>query len=250
MPVSSFTNGIAQSQAGPYASSQNQNKDQPWNNMVYDSNATQNSQFGPGNHTITAGTRGSENGNDVWYDNGANGAGFYRQQDDASKAQSAQQYGAQQFRQNIGQTENNLYNQAASSVNQNMNAGIKNTQQQNSRRGLLYGGVNAGGEAGVRANASNNLASARSNINSGVENAANQMDQGAINTGIAIQQEQQQIQNTIYADAMAKMNNSNAGIGGLLGAAGMGVGMYLGAGTAAGAVGGGLLGQQAGKTLG
>jgi hypothetical protein len=249
-----LANGIAQSQVGPYANSQNQNKDQPWNNMVYDEVASNKASAGGvyaqgSANGVKAGDRGQDNGNDIWYDNGANGAGFYRQQDATQQAQSGQQYGAQQFRQNIPQTENTLFNQMSSGVNQSMNQGIKNVQQHNSNRGMLYGGVNAGQEGAVRAGAAGSLAQGRSGINSGVENAANSMDQSAIDTGVAIQQQQQQMQNAIYADAMAKMNNQNGAIGGLLGAAGTGVGMYLGAGTQAGAIGGGLLGGQAGKTL-
>lgn len=254
MPVNSFSNGIAQSQANSsqYANANNAipTGQQPWNSMVFDPVATAQRTSGINAISGNTPTAGQQGEGGTWYDNGSGGAGVYRQQDATSQAHNAQTYYANQFRQNIPQTENTLYNQVGSTVNRNMNQGIKNTQQSNSNRGLLYGGINAGGEAGVRANASSNLASARSSINSGVENAANQMDQGAIDTGIAIQQQQQQMQNAIYSDAMAKMNNSNAGVGGLLGAVGMGVGMYMGAGTKTGAVAGGLLGSQAGKALG
>lgn len=244
-------NGIAQANASPYANANSGTPaDQPWNTMVFDAGATnKQNTMGGGANDIQPGQNNSGSGLDAWYANGANGAGYYRQQNAQEQAQNGQQYAAQQFRANIPQTENTLYNQMASQQNQNMNAGIKQTQQNNSSRGLLYGGVNAGQEQGVRASAANALATGRSNINSGVETAANSMDQGAIDTGIAIQQQQQQMQDAIYSNAMAQMNAQNGAIGGLLGAAGMGVGMYLGAGTAAGVAGGGLLGAQAGKAV-
>lgn len=243
--ANAFTTGIAQSNTAANQSQANAN--QPWNTPVYDAAA---GTVGAGNEppgSMQNGAVGYDGS--TWNNNGAQGAGFYRQQTAQEQAQSGQQYSAQQFRNNIPQTENTLYNQMASQQNQNMNAGIKQTQQNNSSRGLLYGGVNAGQEQGVRASASNALATGRSNINSGVETAANSMDQSAIDTGIAIQQQQQQMQDAIYSNAMAQMNAQNGAIGGLLGAAGMGVGMYLGAGTAAGAIGGGLLGAQAGKAV-
>jgi len=232
-------NGIAQANVqGTTASAPS---DQPYNTLVYDPRATQIYGWGK-----SANNKYIENGGQ-WYDNGAQGAGYYRPQNSQELAQSAQQYFANQFRQNIPQTENTLYNQMASGVNQSMNQGIKNVQQNNSRRGLLYGGVNAGQEGAVRAGAASQLAEGRSNINSSVENAANNMDQTAIDTGIAIQQQQQQMQNAIYADAMAKMNMNNGLLGGVASAAGMGIGMYLGAGTPGGAAAGGLLGAQIGR---
>jgi hypothetical protein len=243
-------NGIAQNQVSPYASSNNQNADQPWNNMVYDANATAQGNLSNSSPTAVKLKGGDQAYGATWYDDGANGAGFYRAQNAQEQAQSGQQYGAQQFRKNIGQTENNMYGQLSSGVNNQMNSQIKGVQQHNSSRGLLYGGVNAGQEGAIRAGAASSLASGKSAINSGVENAANSMDQGAIDTGIAIQQQQQQMQNAIYSNAMAQMNASNSAIGGLMGAVGTGVGMYLGAGTPTGAAAGGLLGNQIGKTVG
>lgn len=239
--------GIAQAQANPYANANSATPSgQPWNSMIFDSGATAKAGLGP---APTAGSSPASSGSDQWYANGANGAGYYRAQNSQEQAQNGQQYAAQQFRANIPQTENTLYDQMASTQNQNMNAGIKQTQQSNSSRGLLYGGIDAGQEQGVRAGASSALASGKSAINSGVETAANSMDQSAIDTGVAIQQQQQQMQDAIYSNAMAQMNAQNGAIGGLLGAAGMAAGMYAGAGTSAGAIGGGLLGAQAGKAV-
>jgi hypothetical protein len=167
----------------------------------------------------------------VWYDNGSNGAGFYRPQTTEELAKSSQDYFANQYRQNISKNENDLYNQLATSATGQMNQGIKQIQQNNSSRGLLYGGVNAGQEGALRANTAAGLASGKASINSQVESTANQIDQNSINNGLALQQQQQQMQNAIYANAMAQMNAQNGLFSGLLSAGGMVAGGYLAGGS-------------------
>jgi hypothetical protein len=44
------------------------------------------------------------------------------------------------------------------------------------------------------------------------------MDQAAISTGMGIQNQSQQMQNSIYANAMANMNSQNQMMGSLIGA--------------------------------
>jgi hypothetical protein len=238
-----MTTGLAQMSANqnPYLNA-TPGASQPWN--------TPTLQHMPGEGTQN-GTPGATNAfGDTYYSGGPQGSGWYKPLTNDQQIQGAQNYYATQFRNNIPQTENTLYNQFSSGQNQQMNQGIKNVQQHNSSRGLLYGGVNAGQEGAVRAQTSGALAQGRSAINQSVEGAANSMDQSAIDTGIAIQQQQQQMQNAIYSNAMAQMNAQNGVFGGLLSAGGMALGAYLGAGTGVGAVGGGLIGSSAGKVVG
>jgi len=232
-----MVNGIAQANVNQNVGPNGQ-QNAPWVQLSYQgaSNKFINGGQAPANGTY-------DNNGNFYLTNGQQGAGWYRGPTDEQYMRDAQQYYTKQFRDNIPQTESTLYNQMASGVNQSMNQGIKNVQQNNSRRGLLFGGINAGQEGAVRASAASQLAEGRSAINSSVESAANSMDQMSIDTGVAIQQQQQQMQNAIYSNAMAQMNAQNGLLGGALGAAGMAAGMAFG-----GPVGG-LIGAQAGKAL-
>ena len=148
----------------------------------------------------------------------------------ASNPLQQQQFQAMDFRANAPQMQNTLYNQLSADVNQAAGQGIRAVKQKNSSRGLLYGGINAGNEQGVRATASGQLAKGRSAINQGVMETADQIEQGAINTGLQIQNQQQQMQNAIYANAIARMNADNSQTAGLLSAGGMVLGGYLAGG--------------------
>lgn len=178
--------------------------------------------------------------------NGAQGSGYYNDLSNAQIGLNQQQYYANQFRNNIPSLENTMGNQMANTVGGQMDQGIKQTQQTDSSRGLLYGGIHAGDEQQVRNAASGQLAQGRSNINAGINQAANTMDNQAVQTGVQIQQQQQQMQDQIYANAMASMAGKQAGVSGLFQAGGMAAGMAL----AGNPVAGGLIGQQAGKAVG
>lgn len=155
--------------------------------------------------------------------NGSNGSNA-----NLSAVQQAQLANAQSFRQNIPNTEAQLGSQLAQQTNNQMGNAISQTRSNNSARGLLYGGVNAGQEQGIRNQAASNLAQGQSNINANTQNAAFQLDQEAANTGFGIQQSQQAIQNDIYSQALANMNAASSGISSLLGAGGKVVGGMLG----------------------
>lgn len=134
---------------------------------------------------------------------------------------------AKDFRQNLPGMEGQLGNQLASSSNQQLGQDTSSLKQMNSRRGLLYGGVNAGGENKLRASAQGGLSAAKSQLHAGLESQANQLDSEAIQTGVAIQQSQQQMQNLIYQQALARMQSENAMMGSLFQAGGMAAGMAL-----------------------
>lgn len=189
-----------------------------------------------------------ENGGmgDLSLGRGAQGLGWYRT-DPRVQQQNAQKYFTQQFRQNIPGMEGDLYNQLNQGVSQEMNQGIQNTKQANSRRGLLYGGVNAGGEGAVRANAAGELARGRTSINSGLLDAANQMEGNQIKTGLDIQRNKQTIADSIYQRAMAEASGTGAMVGDVLGAAGAVAGAYFGGG--AGATAGYAGGKAAGSAI-
>lgn len=153
-------------------------------------------------------------------------------------AQHTQQHLASNFRGNIGSTEGNLYNLAQQQGQAGLNQGLGLLKSRNSSRGLLYGGINQGQEGQARSAMSEALANQRSSINSNVENEANLLDQQAVQTGVGIQKNAQQVQNDIYSQAMADMNANNAEWGSALSAIGAGAAIVATGGAAAPAVAG------------
>lgn len=135
--------------------------------------------------------------------------------------QQQQQQQAQQFRANLPQNEQMMFQNAAQNANRQLGQNLNNINQNSNSRGLMYGGINQGLQAKERANTQVQLAQTRENINDQMNNAANQMDAAAIGTGMAIQQSQQSIQDQIYNQALMNMMNQNQSFGSVLGAGAM-----------------------------
>lgn len=133
---------------------------------------------------------------------------------------TAQQQNAQQFRANMPQNEQAAYGTLAVGANNQLTKNLTAQNYADNPRGLLYGGVNQGHQQQQRANTSTELAAGRENINDQYQNAANQMDAAAVNTGQMVQQSQQSVQNQIYNQAFTNMMNQNNAFGSLAGAAG------------------------------
>lgn len=118
--------------------------------------------------------------------------------------QTAQKDYANNFRAGMPNMATQMHTQLEADTGRQLNNDVRDLHASNSSRGLLYGGINAGGEGKLRASASANVASGKMNINKGLIDQASQFDQDAISTGLSIQQSQQQIQNSIYQNAMAR----------------------------------------------
>lgn len=123
------------------------------------------------------------------------------------KNQQVQQ--AKDFRSNLPQTQKTLSSNLAQESNINTNNNMRMINQSNNKRGLLYGGVNQGMKSQERAQGSANLAKSVGLLNNGLNDAANQMDINAINTGVGIQQSSQKIQNDLYSQAQAQLSSNN-----------------------------------------
>lgn len=132
-----------------------------------------------------------------------------------SRLKKAQVGYANQFREQLPQIQQQMQGQMIHDTNQNLQGDLRNIKSSNSSRGLLYGGVNAGQEAGQRQQAQKGLMSGISSLNTGLQNEANSLDQAAVKTGIGIQQQQQSMQNAIYQNAMAAQAGQNQIFGSL-----------------------------------
>lgn len=136
---------------------------------------------------------------------------------------------AKGFRERLPQLQAELGGQVKSDVNRGMQGNLRAARETTSSRGLLYGGLNQSAEQGVRQNAQREAMMGISNLNAGLEEAAQGLESGAIRAGLGWQNQQQQIQNTIYQNAMARMNGQNQMIGSVIGT-GLLIGMTGGAG--------------------
>lgn len=181
----------------------------------------------------------------------ATGAGnFYLTPEQRMK--KLQQMQAEEFRKGIPQTARQMGEDLRSETNKAMNASMKQTSDANASRGLLYSGINRGQKAGIRAKAQAGLAAGIAGINTDLENTANSMENAAVESGKAIQQNEQEMQRQIYQQAMARMNSNNAIMGSALSLAGTagilyatgGIGALPALGIGGGAIGAGLLSQR------
>lgn len=129
------------------------------------------------------------------------------------KQQQAQY--AKDFRGALPQIQTQMQGQLQSDTAKGLRQNVGAIRSSNSSRGLLYGGVEQGQEAGARASSQRGLISGMSSINTGLQGAADQMDKAALQTGIGIQQQQQSMQNQIYQNAMAAQAGQNQIFGSL-----------------------------------
>lgn len=126
-----------------------------------------------------------------------------------STLQTQQQQYANQFSQDLPSMKNQNASNLSSSASMTNNQQNKAINRGNSARGLGYGGVNQGMQAKNSANNAGLLANNIEQSNASFDNAANTLNTQALETGVGIQQQQQQIQNQIYSQAMANQNASN-----------------------------------------
>lgn len=137
--------------------------------------------------------------------------------DNLSRLKAKQMAQAQQFRSNLPSMKNKMASDLRVEGNEAMSAQANNINESNSRRGLLYGGINAGQQAQAKNSAQGRLAKAISANNVNLDNAADTMDAQAVDTGVGIQQSQQAIQNQLYSQAQARMNGDNQITGSIIG---------------------------------
>jgi hypothetical protein len=87
----------------------------------------------------------------------------------------------------------------------------------NAGRGLLYGGINAGEEGAMRANAATNLTGQITSANAGLDELGTTLSSEAVQTGVNIQQDAQAQQDQIYQQAMASLSANNQLYSGIAG---------------------------------
>jgi hypothetical protein len=150
------------------------------------------------------------------------GGNFYL--DPQMRILGMQQEQAKDFRGKSPEMQRTMTEDLKAQANSGLSAANAGTKQNMSSRGLLNSNINRGAQGANRGRAQAGVAQGTADINRGLIDAQNTMDQNAISTGVQVQQSQQAIQNQIYSQAMARMNAQNAEAGsamGLIGTAAM-----------------------------
>jgi len=135
-----------------------------------------------------------------------------------------------QFRENIPQFENQLYQGAVNQARNNLVGQMADIRSNASSRGLLYGGLRQGAEDQAKAATAGELGAKRLAINQAVEGQANDFDANALNRMLEQYNAAQQYNQQQYGLGLQRQgleNQQRAGLfGGLMGAAGLGLGAY------------------------
>lgn len=118
-----------------------------------------------------------------------------------AKTLQQQQKAYNDYRDNLPKIQKDLYSQYETPARQNLAQGIKQTQKDFNKRGLLNSGLRLGGEAKQKAGAEADMANARYNINQNTKNNLNTLQSGVVGTA--------------YNMANANPNLGNASLGGL-----------------------------------
>ena len=136
---------------------------------------------------------------------------------------------ASDFRHNMGNARNDMVSGLQNQVNRQVSYGLDQVDMDAARKGRGYGGYRSAKQAQVKNQGANAINKGTSTINQGLLDQANSLDEQAISGGIDVQQSQQRLQDSIYANALAQMQADNAAFGGLMGAVGSYYGAYAGA---------------------
>ena len=150
---------------------------------------------------------------------GSDASAAPKEKTDLEKFQESQVDYANKFRERLPQMQNDMAHLLSQNENETTNQRIKQVKQNNSRRGMAYGGVNAGQQGLLRSEGSQQLARAISGANQDLQSASDLMQAQAIQTGMGLQNINQNIENQAYSRAMARMQADNSVAGGLLGSA-------------------------------
>lgn len=138
----------------------------------------------------------------------------YRQQqlealEPAKRLKRQQMEQAEAFRQKSGDYRQQIGGTLRQQESQNLNQAQKDTANDLSRRGLMFGGISQGAQASNRGRSAASLGKGMQAMNRNLEETASDMENKAIETGMAIQNAQQAASNQLYSRSMAAQNTAN-----------------------------------------
>jgi hypothetical protein len=119
--------------------------------------------------------------------------------------------------QNLPKYQQQMQERLSQQANRGMYDNMRNVEQRNVSRGLGYGGLNEGMKAQAQAQSQQDLANQITNANVGLLDLGNQLQSGAIGTGLGNQADLQQRLNQIYQQQQAQYNAQNQTAGSQMG---------------------------------
>lgn len=143
-----------------------------------------------------------------------------------ARIQKEQQQASAQYQENLPYYQQKMGENLSQQANQGMYQGMQNIESRNASRGMGYGGLNEGMKEQQRAQSQQGLASSISSANKGLLDLGQQLQTGAINTGLGIQSDLQNRQNLIYQQALQQQQSQNQMMGSYLGLLGQGAMLY------------------------
>lgn len=140
--------------------------------------------------------------------------------DPAIGDQAAQQKKqADDFKASMPGLNNDIFNSVAKTERGNLAGQLSGIKSRDSSRGMLYSGMHQANDMGARVQSGSRLATAKASINTDLSNHLASMNDLAINSGMQLQQNQQDMNNSIYNQALFNMNQ-NLALGNSVGSAG------------------------------
>jgi hypothetical protein len=141
-----------------------------------------------------------------------------------SDIQKAQNEQYDEYKKNLPFMQNQMQERLTKQANTGIAQGQHQSEEKQSARGLGYGGLNEGMKQQIASQGQQQLAGQLSGANKGLLDMGTQIQQGGMQTGLGIQGQMQQMQNSIYQQQLARQQANNQ-IGGsamgLLGSAGL-----------------------------
>jgi hypothetical protein len=153
--------------------------------------------------------------------------------DPEAEARKQMQAQAKNYRANMGQAREGMYNLAEGQGRQALAQRMGQITQQANQRGLLYSGLRQGAQAGAQGEIAGQLANERARINQATEARAQEMENAAIGVGLQARNQAIQAQDDAYNLALQKKKQEMDLAKGLGGVAGQAIGTgtaYLGRG--------------------
>ena len=141
-------------------------------------------------------------------------------QNDVNSVMAGQQRQYQEFQERLPQMQQEISEGLMKRSIRDIASGQRAATDRMSARGLGYGGLAQAQREQVQAQGQQNLANNMAQANTGLLGLGNQIQSGAIQTGIGLQSNLQDYQNSIYQQALARQAAQNQETGAVLGGLG------------------------------
>jgi len=126
-----------------------------------------------------------------------------------SDIQKAQNEQYDEYKKNLPFMQNQMQERLTKQANTGIAQGQHQGEERMSARGLGYGGLNEGMKQQIASQGQQQLAGQLAGANKGLLDMGTQIQQGGMQTGLGIQGQLQQMQNSIYQQQLARQQANN-----------------------------------------